>query len=594
MEILEKAILEIIWIGTQSWAIPMLFVLGAWTVVAVVTRVALMAMPDRHPMLHYHIRMAMLFALPLMLGVAWLAHITLPQIALSGPAPLEWFNTLVVTASGTAAAGTALHATESLYSMVFTLPFLAGTLMALTLLMALIGVIRMGFQLHSLHQFRQDPGHPVSADGDEARLKACVFGAGARVVSEVPAQNKCDDEDAPIRELVEAISRKVGITKQVAVHRHSGVTVPMTIGWRRPRIILPEKNYDFRELELILHHELVHIRRGHFLLRTLEEAVRNLFYIHPLVHLIAHEITSWREMACDSELLATSETTEREYATLLYRTLSESTNMAPMALSASISANSDIKKRIETMTHYPRESNKWNQRRTTSMTFAAAFLIPVLLLASCDFGTTPDTEQEEVFRVIESMPEPVGGMTAIFEHLTYPETARRAGIEGRVIVQFTVDESGNIHDPVVVRGIGGGCDEAAIAALKAVEWIPGTQYGEPVSTEYSLPITFRLDAGDDESSGGDQEATDAGAVRLDVHIPTADIAVVELNGERIPLELFAGRFRSTVDGVRAAMEPDSQLEVHFSVERSANMGMVLDVQNVLRENRIYRINYQTL
>ena len=584
MEILEKAILEITRLGSQSWTIPMLLVLGAWTVVAVVTRVALMALPDRHPMLHYHIRMAMLFALPLMLGVAWLAHITLRPIALYGPVPLEWFHTLVVTVSGTAATETAPYATESLFSMVSTWPFLAGTLMVVTLLMALIGVIRMGFQLHSLYQFRQDPGHPVSSTS-----------ASSRVAPEVPVQNKWDDEDVPIRELVGALTWKLGITKQVAVHRHSGVNVPMTVGWRRPRIILPEKNYDDRELELILHHELVHIRRGHFFFRTLEEAVRNLFFIHPLVHLIAQEITSWREMACDSELLATSETSEREYATLLYRALPESANLAPLALSASISANPDIKKRIETMAHYPRESNKWNQRRASSMALAAAFLIPVLMLASCDFGTTPDIEQEEVFRVIESMPEPVGGMTAIFEHLTYPETARRAGIEGRVIVQFTVDESGNIQDPEVVRGIGGGCDEAAIAAIKAVEWIPGTQHGEPVSTEYSLPITFRLDAGADESSDGDQEGTDAGAFRLDVHIPSSDQALVELNGERMPLALFSERIHAASDAASSSSNGQgNELTVQMSVDRKAGMGTVRDVQNVLRENRIHRINYRAL
>ncbi|MGM0739871.1 MAG: M56 family metallopeptidase, partial [Bacteroidota bacterium] len=403
MEILEKAILEITRLGSQSWAIPMLLVLGAWTMVAVLTRVALMVLPDRHPMLHYHIRMAMLFALPLMLGMAWLANVALQPIALFGPAPLEWLNALVVTVSGSAAAETAPHVTETLYTMVSTWPFLAGTLMVVTLLMALIGVIRMGFQLHSLHQFRQIPWYSLSSASVSV---SCGF------APEVPVQNKCDDEDVPIRELVGALSRKLGITKQVAIHRQSGVTVPMTIGWRRPRIILPEKNYDDRELELILHHELVHIRRGHFLFRTMEEGVRNLFFIHPLVHFLAREITAWREMACDSELLATSETTRREYATLLYRALPESGSLVPPALSASISANPDIKKRIETMEHYPRESNKWNRRRSISLAMAVIIMIPVLMLASCDFGTTPDTEQEEVFRVIESMPEPVGGMTA--------------------------------------------------------------------------------------------------------------------------------------------------------------------------------------
>jgi len=501
----------------------------------------------------------MLFGLPLMFVVAWVAHILMQPVTVAGPAPLQWLNTIVISASAAASTDAPPQETLSVLSMVASLSFMAGFLVILALLIGLVGMVRMGYQISSLRQIRRHSGQV----------------------------------DYPV-ELVRDISRKIGVTRRVEVHHHPGVAVPMTIGWRHPRIILPEKSWEDNELELILHHELVHIRRGHFLLRTLEEVVRNLFFIHPLVHLLTREITSWREMACDSELLATSETTRREYASLLYRALPESGSLEQLALSASISANPDIKKRIETMEHYPRESNTWNRRRSTSLAMAAIIMTPVLMLASCDFGTTPDTEQEEVFRVIESMPEPVGGMAAIFENLTYPETARRAGIEGRVIVQFTVDEKGNVVDPEVVRGIGGGCDEAAIDAIKAVEWTPGTQHGEPVSTEFMLPITFRLDAGGGESSDDDQEGTDAGAFRLDVHIPSSDQGLVELNGERMPFALFSERIRAATSTASSSNGQGNELTVQMSVDGSARMGTVRDVQNVLRENRILRINYHLL
>ncbi len=42
-------------------------------------------------------------------------------------------------------------------------------------------------------------------------------------------------------------------------------------------------------------------------------------------------------------------------------------------------------------------------------------------------------------------------------------------IEGRVVVQFVVDENGQVVDPQIIRGIGGGCDEAALAAVKGIE-----------------------------------------------------------------------------------------------------------------------------
>ncbi len=103
-----------------------------------------------------------------------------------------------------------------------------------------------------------------------------------------------------------------------------------------------------------------------------------------------------------------------------------------------------------------------------------------------------EDEEPEVFTIVEDMPQLIGGMNAIYQHLRYPEIARQVGIEGRVVVQFIIDEQGRVVDPVVVRGIGGGCDEAAVEAVKKVQFTPGRQRGRAVRVRYSLPIVFRL------------------------------------------------------------------------------------------------------
>ncbi len=103
-----------------------------------------------------------------------------------------------------------------------------------------------------------------------------------------------------------------------------------------------------------------------------------------------------------------------------------------------------------------------------------------------------EEEEQEIFVIVEQMPELVGGLASIQKNIEYPELARRAGIEGRVVVQFIIDEQGNVNNPVVVRGIGGGCDEEALKAVAKAKFIPGKQRGKPVLVKYSLPVSFKL------------------------------------------------------------------------------------------------------
>jgi protein TonB len=103
-----------------------------------------------------------------------------------------------------------------------------------------------------------------------------------------------------------------------------------------------------------------------------------------------------------------------------------------------------------------------------------------------------DEPEEEIFVVVEQQPELIGGMAALQKDIKYPDIARKAGIEGRVFVQFVVDEQGNVLNPQVIRGIGGGCDEEALKAVKRQKFKPGMQRGRPVKVRYSLPVVFKL------------------------------------------------------------------------------------------------------
>lgn len=101
--------------------------------------------------------------------------------------------------------------------------------------------------------------------------------------------------------------------------------------------------------------------------------------------------------------------------------------------------------------------------------------------------------EDNFFVVVEQMPELKGGLSELHEHISYPKKATKAGIEGRVIIQFIITEKGEVENPQVIRGIGGGCDEEALRVVKEfAHFIPGKQRGVPVRVQYTLPIRFQL------------------------------------------------------------------------------------------------------
>jgi len=97
------------------------------------------------------------------------------------------------------------------------------------------------------------------------------------------------------------------------------------------------------------------------------------------------------------------------------------------------------------------------------------------------------------FVAYDEPPQPLGGFAAIQKNMIYPELARRAGIEGMVVVWAKISETGEVVDTRIVIPLdNSGCNEAAVAAIKSVRWIPARQRDVPVAVWISIPIHFKL------------------------------------------------------------------------------------------------------
>ena len=104
--------------------------------------------------------------------------------------------------------------------------------------------------------------------------------------------------------------------------------------------------------------------------------------------------------------------------------------------------------------------------------------------------------QEELW-IAEPQPQFPGGQLALMEWIkqnkVYPQEAIDKGIEGRVIVKFTVEEDGTVTNGKIVRGVDPLLDKEALRLVSIMpKWKPARLDDKDIRTFYTLPITFKL------------------------------------------------------------------------------------------------------
>lgn len=151
-------------------------------------------------------------------------------------------------------------------------------------------------------------------------------------------------------------------------------------------------------------------------------------------------------------------------------------------------------------------SNGW-------MRLSYLVLIPMLtvLVYACDTSnnkkikapaetTEPAAAPESfAFNAVEQKPTFNGGDANefakwVYSQLEYPEAAKEAGEQGRVLVQFTVNTDGSMSDATVLRSASPELDAEALRVVNSCtqKWTPGMQDGKPVPVSFSIPIVFQL------------------------------------------------------------------------------------------------------
>lgn len=114
------------------------------------------------------------------------------------------------------------------------------------------------------------------------------------------------------------------------------------------------------------------------------------------------------------------------------------------------------------------------------------------------YKTMPQYNNKEPYAYVEQMPQFKGGEAEMMKFLAmkirYPRDAQEAGIEGLVVLSFTVDEVGGLHDIQVLKPLSASTNAEAMRVVKQMDgnWEPGRQNGEAVPVRYTLPLRFTI------------------------------------------------------------------------------------------------------
>ncbi|MGH8211888.1 MAG: TonB family protein [Rhodanobacteraceae bacterium] len=133
---------------------------------------------------------------------------------------------------------------------------------------------------------------------------------------------------------VESLAARFGIRRSIDLLATAAVEAPTLFGVFKPAILLPTAlmlRLPPAQLELILAHELCHVRRWDYLVNLVQVVLETLLFYHPVVHWLSARVRADRELCCDQAVLDVMGAPPRRYALALAELAQAASHLAPAA-----------------------------------------------------------------------------------------------------------------------------------------------------------------------------------------------------------------------------------------------------------------------
>ena len=314
-------------------------------------------------------------------------------------------------------------------------------------------------------------------------------------------------------------------------------------------IVIARKDLEENGREILIH-ELAHIRNRHSWDLLLADLCIFVQWFNPAAWLLKQELQNIHEYEADETVLREG-VNARNYQMLLIKK-AVGTRLYSMANSFN---HSSLKKRITMM--LKEKSNPWARAKYL-------YILPLAALAVTAFArpevsavadeisavkviapAVHDSIQPNVQTVVaapssalDQMPEFPGGMEALNTYLRnnirYPQEAQKAGIQGRVIIQFIVSKDGSITDAEVVESVDPQLDAEGLRLIKNMpRWKPGMRKGQAIRVKQTLPIRFAFTKTSDKPENSNSIFLKNGSYNSSLK----DVILL-VNGQEVSPEIF--------------------------------------------------------
>ena len=317
-----------------------------------------------------------------------------------------------------------------------------------------------------------------------AALRLVWLGAGLLTLRSYRRHARPAELEPAVAEVVERVGARALLLVSARVES------PITFGWRRPVVLLPE---GFAALPAeaqrgIVCHELLHVRRRDWLFALGEEGVRALLWFHPAVWLLLARIALCREQVVDGEAVRLTGS-RRAYLEALRSVACRSWQAGPSAIPGlPFFHQGHLRQRV---VHLCKEVPMSRTRVTALLSTFAGLLAMTAVVGILAFPMAGAAWAAEPLKVEGDVQRPEVLYKVSPE---YPEDARKARLEGQVVLKTVINEQGHVQDPVVESSSGHeALDQAALDAVSAWTFKPATLHGKPVAVYYRLTINFRAD-----------------------------------------------------------------------------------------------------